>query len=141
MSAASVASKFPDHLWWLVALYSVASLVHFSHNAEYIALYPNMPTWISRETVYVAWLGVAAVGLVSGVLWMLGWRRLAACVLALYGALGLDGLAHYTLALCSEHSFAMNLTIWSEALMGLALAGASFWHACRTRFTAGCADI
>lgn len=118
-----------------MALYSLASLVHFSHNAEYIAFYPNMPGWISRETVYLAWLAVAAVGLLGGALWLLGWRRVAVFVLALYGALGLDGLAHYTLALCSEHTLAMNMTIWFEALTGLALAGASFWHAGRSKFS------
>ena len=137
MSGPTSAKIFPGQLWWLVALYSVASLVHFSHNAEYIALYPNMPAWISRETVYLAWLGVAAVGLVSGGLWMLGWHRVAACFLALYGALGLDGLAHYTLALCSDHTLAMNLTIWFEALTGLALAGASFWQIPRNPASCG----
>ena len=38
-----------------------------------------------------------------------------------YGAFGLDGLAHYTLALCSEHTLATNITIWSEAVSGLLL--------------------
>jgi len=36
--------------------------------------------------------------------------------------LGLYGLGHYGLALCSEHTFSMNLTIWAEALAGAALA-------------------
>lgn len=133
--------RVPGHLWWLVVLYSVASLVHFSHNAEFIALYPNMPAWISRDTVYLAWLGVAAVGVASGIFWMLKWWRLAACVLALYGALGLDGFAHYTLALCSEHTLAMNLTIWLEALTGLTLAAASLWHMGRGRFTERSVDV
>jgi hypothetical protein len=117
-----------DVLATLVALYFVASLLHFSHNAEYIALYPNLPAWLSREKVYLAWLAVSAVGLVSGALWMLGWPVIAGIVLALYGALGLGGLAHYTLALCSDHTLATNLTIGFEALTGLALAGASFWQ-------------
>jgi hypothetical protein len=122
-------AALPASLWWLVALYSVASLVHFWHNAEFIAFYPNMPAWLSRDEVYLAWLAVSAVGLVSGVMWLSGWRRIALCVLGLYGALGLDGLGHYTLALCSDHTLAMNLTIWSEAVTGGALAAVSFWHA------------
>ncbi len=141
MSPPAGAKGLPGHLWWLAALYSLASLVHFSHNAEYIALYPNMPAWLSRETVYLAWLGVAAVGLVSGALWTLGWRRVAGCVLGLYGVLGLGGLAHYTLALCSDHTLAMNLTIWFEAVMGLALAGASFWHVGQGWLTGGRSDV
>jgi hypothetical protein len=35
--------------------------------------------------------------------------------------MGLDGLAHYTLALCSEHSVAANATIGAEAASGVAL--------------------
>lgn len=86
------------HLSWLIALYAVSSLAHFSRNAEYIALYPNMPSWLTRENVYVAWLAVRSVGLASGVAWVLAARRLAAGAVAVYGLLGLDGLAHCTLA-------------------------------------------
>lgn len=46
----------------LIALYTLASLTHFAHNAEYIALYPGLPVWMTRESVYLAWLAVAAVG-------------------------------------------------------------------------------
>jgi hypothetical protein len=49
----------------LIALYTLASLTHFSHNAEFIALYPGLPTWMTRESVYLAWLGVASVGLLA----------------------------------------------------------------------------
>ena len=42
-------------------------------------------------------------------------------MLGIYGAFGLDGLAHYTLALCSEHTLLANITIWSEATSGLLL--------------------
>jgi hypothetical protein len=128
MSAAQTTERAPGHLSVLVALYFLASLLHFSHNAESIALYPNMPAWISRETVYLAWLAVSAVGVLSGALWMLGCRVMAGVVLAIYGALGLAALAHYALALCSDHALVMNLTIWFEAVTGLALAGASAWH-------------
>lgn len=49
----------PTYFWTLFALYTVASLTHFVHNAEFIAFYPNMPAWLTRETVYMAWLGIA----------------------------------------------------------------------------------
>jgi hypothetical protein len=42
-------------------------------------------------------------------------------LIAAYGAMGLDGLAHYTLALCSEHSVAANVTIGAEAASGVVL--------------------
>jgi hypothetical protein len=118
-------ASMPAHLWALLAIYFTASLVHFTHNAEFIALYPNMPSGIERETVYLAWLAVTSVGIAGLVLAKTGARVIGTLGLALYGLLGLDGLLHYTLALCSEHSLAMNLTIWWEVAAGIALAGAS----------------
>jgi hypothetical protein len=112
----------PTHVWVLLALYSLASLVHFAHNAEYIALYPHMPAWLTRDNVYLAWLAVTSVGVLAIASAVAGWRAAATLLLALYGAFGLDGLGHYWLALCSQHTFTMNVTIWAEALTGVALA-------------------
>jgi hypothetical protein len=125
-------ARLPRHLQLLVAAYGVASLVHFAHNAEYVAFYPNLPSWVSREWVYGAWLAVTAVGVGAVALALAGWRIAGGLGLAAYGVLGLTGLGHYTLALCSEHSLAMNLTIWSEALAGLALAACAAWHLANT---------
>src|SRR5262245_35927168 len=99
----------------LVVLYFLASLAHFTHNAEFIAFYPGMPEWLTRETVYLAWIGVASIGLGATLLLRFGSPGCALLLLMLYGAFGLDGLAHYTLALCSEHTLVANITIWSEA--------------------------
>jgi hypothetical protein len=112
----------------LIALYTLASLAHFTHNAEYIAFYPGLPVWMTRESVYLAWLAVAGVGLLAYGAYMFGERRIAACLLLIYGLLGVDGLLHYTLALCSEHTLATNITIWTEVLLGLMLAcAAAVW--------------
>ena len=107
--------------WSLAAFYTVASLVHFAHNAEYIAFYPGMPSWLTREHVYLAWLAVVSVGALGWLLIRFKRPGFGLLVLGDYGALGLDGMAHYTLALYSEHTFAANLTIWAEASAGLAL--------------------
>ena len=112
----------PKHLWAVLVLYSIASLVHFSHNAEYIAFYPNMPAWLTREKVYLAWLAITSVGLTGAIFAAARWRTTSALFFFAYGFLGLDGLAHYTLALCSEHTLATNLSIWFEAVTGVALA-------------------
>lgn len=114
-------SFLPRHIWLLLAVYFIASLAHFTHNAEYIAFYPGMPAWLTREKVYLAWLAVTCVGIAGLVVLRLGLHALGALLLAAYGALGLDGLAHYTLALCSEHTLAANLSIWSEAVAGFVL--------------------
>ncbi|CAM8652349.1 hypothetical protein MCEMIEM13_01129 [Comamonadaceae bacterium] len=109
----------------LFVLYTLASLTHFAHNAEYIAFYPGLPVWMTRESVYLAWLAVAGVGGLSLIARHLGWSRLAAVLLVAYGLLGVDGLLHYTLALCSEHTLVTNLTIWAEVLLGVTLACAA----------------
>jgi hypothetical protein len=101
-------SALPAHIHLYFVVFFVANLAHFVHNAEYIAYYPGMPSWLSPERVYRTKLKVLGLMLV-----------------ATYGALGIDGLAHYTLALCSEHTLATNLTIWFEVLAGLSLLLAS----------------
>ena len=115
----------PRHIWFLLAVYFIASSAHFVHNAAYIAYYPNMPSWITSDRVYVAWSVVTAVGIAGLVASRQRLHAVAAVLIAVYGALGLDGLAHYTLALCSEHTFMTNVTIWSEAISGLCLLLAS----------------
>jgi hypothetical protein len=112
---------FPTSAWVLLGVYFIASLVHFAHNAEFIAFYPNMPVSLTREKVYLAWLAVSSLGVASVLTTWLGWRTVGALLLAAYGALGLDALGHYMLALCSEHTLAANLTIWFEVEAGLAL--------------------
>ncbi len=114
-------SKMTRVLLPLTAAYFAASLAHFSHNARYIAFYPGMPTWLTPGRVWLFWFAVCGVGLLAWVLTRLGLRALGLLVLGVYGALGLDGLLHYRLGLCSEHTLLANLTIWAEATTGLVL--------------------
>jgi hypothetical protein len=115
----------PKHIQLLVLVFFVANLTHFVHNAEYIAYYPGMPTWLTRDHVYLAWVAGASVGLSGLLVYRTKWKVLGLALVAAYGALGIDGLAHYTLALCSEHTLATNVTIWFEVLAGLSLLLAS----------------
>lgn len=121
MTPSNRLAALPRHITVLVVAYFLASLAHFTHNAEYIAYYPGMPGWLTREQVYGVWFGITGLGLTAFVLLRFGARTLALGLLGAYGAFGLDGLAHYTLALCSEHTLLANLTIWSEAVTGLLL--------------------
>jgi hypothetical protein len=118
-------------LWLLVGVYAFASLLHFAHNAEYIAHYPNMPAWLTRGDVYLVWLANTSFGLLALACLRLGWRLPGLLLLAGYGALGLDGLGHYALALCSQHTLAMNATIGFEVMTGVALAGLAMRQATR----------
>ena len=117
---------------WLLALYAGASLLHFTHNAEYLAQYPNLPASWTRADVYLAWCGVTAVGLLGYVLYRRGFPRIGLTLLGIYGGVGLDGLLHYTRAPIAHHSAAMNFTIWAEvataALFLINLASVATWH-------------
>jgi hypothetical protein len=73
---------------WIFAFYAAASLLHFTHNAEYLAQYPNLPASWTRATVYLTWCGLTAVGLMGFVLYRAGNRRIGLTAMAIYGGLG-----------------------------------------------------
>ena len=97
-----------------MAAYFFTSLGHFAHNAEFICEYPNLPKWLTRAKVYAAWGAITAVGVVGLLLIR---RRLVAAgllLVAVYAALGFDGLAHYVVAPMAFHTWGANVTILSE---------------------------
>jgi hypothetical protein len=102
-------------------LYLAASLLHFAHNAEHVRAYPNLPAWISRDSVYLVWLGLTAVGAAGYLLYLRRGSIAGLVLMILYALAGLDGLLHYTRAPISAHTAAMNVTILFEAVMGLVL--------------------
>jgi hypothetical protein len=114
MTVAFISRRASRMMPWSLALYAGTSLVHFAHNAEYLARYPNLPASWTRGEVYVAWCCVAAVGLLGYTLYRGGFTRAGLTLLAIYGGVGFDGLLHYTRASIAHHSVVMNLTIWAE---------------------------
>lgn len=98
----------------LLLVYGVASLIHFVHNAELLADYPNMPASWSRADVYIAWMFLTVIGLGGWILMVRGYQRAGLLLLAVYAALGLDSLGHYVLAPMSDHTATMNSTILLE---------------------------
>ncbi len=117
----SLFANVPVSLRVPLAVYCAASLLHFAHNAEFLADYPNLPSWFTRWIVYGAWLGVTAVGLLGVLLLKLGFRTLGLVVIAGYASLGFAGLDHYWAAPISAHTLAMNATIWLEVAAAAAL--------------------
>lgn len=105
----------------LLLLYTAASLLHFAHNAEYLADYPNLPDSFTRARVYLAWGGLALVGMVGFLVYRTRWRLAGLSVLGLYAALGFDGLLHYTRAPLAAHTGLMNFTILFEVVAAAAL--------------------
>jgi hypothetical protein len=105
--------------WPLVGfllLYLVASLAHFAHNAEYLSDYPNLPPWLTRGGIYLAWICETSLGLLGYVLYRFGWRLTGLALVGVYSAFGFDGLLHYTRAAFEAHTFAMNFTILFEVV-------------------------
>jgi hypothetical protein len=113
----------------LTGLYCLAALIHFTHNAEFLADYPNMPKWITRGGVYFVWAAEALIGLLGILLLWRGFTRTGILFLMLYAALGFDGLLHYSLAPMAAHTLAMNLTIWFEVIAGalVIFCGTKYW--------------
>ena len=100
----------------LLLLYVVASLVHFTHNAEYLSDYPNLPPWLTRGSIYLAWIGETSLGILGYVLYRFGRRLIGLALVGVYAAFGFDGLLHYTRAAFDAHTFGMNFTILFEVV-------------------------
>lgn len=113
--------------------YCLASLIHFAHNAEFLAQYPNMPAWLTRSHVYGAWLLITGIGVIGLAVVRSRFFPVGLVLLAIYAALGFDGLLHYRLAPISAHTVAMNLTIGFE----VAAAACLLWFVLRETFRAG----
>lgn len=110
MNHADTAKALP----WFAIFYAATSLLHFTHNAEFLGAYPNLPSWISRSGVYIAWISITAVGAFGYALLRLGREVVGLIVLSLYACLGFDGLLHYQRAPFEAHTTAMNVTILLE---------------------------
>ena len=104
----------PNATLLLLLAYTAASLLHFSHNAEYLADYPNLPLWLSRAMIYLTWLGLLLIGWAGYTLFRRDRVLPGLSLLVVYTALGFDGLLHYHQAPLAAHSAGMNVTIWLE---------------------------
>jgi hypothetical protein len=101
-------------LFTAFVVFFAASLVHFVHNAEFLADYPGLPATWTRSGVYAAWLAMAAIGLAGWFLVRRGYRLPGLAALAAFAVAGLDSLGHYVVAPASAHTLAMNSTILLE---------------------------
>jgi hypothetical protein len=121
-----------DHvLLTFILVYAAASLGHFVHNAVYLGLYPNLPTWLTPLGVLSSWLVIAATGAVGYWLFRKGLTVVGLAVIALYAALGFGGLDHYVIAPVSAHSLVMNATIVGEVVAASVLLVVVAWVAFR----------
>lgn len=123
--SAAVARALP----WLLLVYCGASLLHFVHNAVFVAAYPNLPAWISSGSVFAAWLAIFFVGVAGYLLYRGRHALLGLILLAIYTAFGFDGLLHYGRAPLAAHTAGMNATIWIEVMAAALAFAAVAWLA------------
>lgn len=100
----------------LLLLYGATSLLHFAHNARYLADYPNLPAWLSRGDVLLSWCGITLLGVAGFVLYRGAHGAFGLVLLCAYAVVGFDGLLHYARAPMGAHTAMMNFTIWAEVL-------------------------
>ena len=101
--------------------YCCASLLHFAHNGIFVDDYPNLPASITVPVIIATWLGITAIGVIGYFVLRSGRELTGLAVIAAYAAFGFDGFVHYTLAAMAAHTFAMNVTIWGEAIAATVL--------------------
>lgn len=116
MNATTPIAHRANPLIGLLLLYAAASLLHFAHNAEYLGDYPNLPPWLTRNGVYLAWCAQAVVGILGYLLHRSGRRLFGLTLIGIYAGFGFDGLLHYTRAPLEAHTAAMNFTIAFEVV-------------------------
>jgi hypothetical protein len=100
----------------LLLLYAALSLLHFTHNAYYLADYPKLPAWLSQADVYLSWCAITGLGIAGFILYRQVHRGAGLVLLCIYALIGFDGLLHYGRAPMAAHTGMMNFTIWAEVL-------------------------
>lgn len=127
MRAARRPKKLPTVLLVLTAAYFLTSLGHFSYNAEFICEYPNLPAWLTRAQVYAVWAAISSVGVVGLLFMRKKYMATGLLLVAIYAALGFDGLGHYALAPIEFHPLMANVTILSEVVTAALLLPVALW--------------
>lgn len=117
----------PKSLLILTAAYFLTSLGHFSHNAEFICEYPNLPVWLTRAQVYGVWAAITSVGVAGLLLMRRKFMATGLLLMAVYAVMGFDGLGHYALAPIELHPLVANVTILSEVVAAALLLPVVLW--------------
>ncbi len=120
-------NQLPKPFLVLVAAYFATSLGHFAHNAQFICEYPNLPAWLTSAKVYAAWLAITSVGLAGFILMHNKFAVAGLLLVAIYAALGFDGLGHYAVAPMELHTLGANITILSEVAAAALLLPATVY--------------
>ena len=106
----------------------VSTAIHYTDNYLDIHDYPQ-PEWITRPTVYVAWLLFTAAGAIGYWLYTSGRVVPSYLFLLIYSYTGTSSLGHYLYGGFSDFSAKMHFFIWLDALAGFAVMAFVVWSA------------
>jgi hypothetical protein len=112
----------------LLVAFFVASLIHFIHNAEFLADYPGLPKTWTRGGVYGAWAAMTAIGVIGWIVARTRFQLLGLALIAVCSLFGFDSIGHYFVAPVAAHSMAMHVTILLEVVCAIVLFGYTAWR-------------
>jgi hypothetical protein len=111
----------------LLVAFFIASLIHFIHNAEFLADYPGLPKTWTRGGVYGAWAAMTAIGVVGWIVALTRFQLLGLALIVVCSLFGFDSIGHYFVAPVAAHSMGMHVTILAEVACAIALFCYTAW--------------
>ncbi len=104
----------------------IVTALHYTDNYVSIADYPQ-PEWIHRETIVLAWSLFTLAGMAGYLLFRQGLHLAAGLYLLIYSYTGTSSLGHYPYGHGGDFTVKMHLLIWTDALVGVLVAGCAVW--------------
>jgi hypothetical protein len=116
----------PTLLLVLLIVGIVTTILHYTDNFLFFDNYP-VPTWITKPSVYVAWLILTSFGIAGYWLYKQRLFWIAYVCLCVYSITGVSSLGHYFYGSLTNFSVKMNTLIWLDAISGTALLSFTLW--------------
>ncbi|MGL4618029.1 hypothetical protein [Chroococcidiopsis sp.] len=104
----------------LLIINAISTILHYTDNFLYYDKYPQ-PTWITPDSIYLAWIVLTIFGVVGYVLYVKGIFWAAYVCLGVYSITGLSSPGHYFYAAQNIFTGKMHLLIWTDAIAGISL--------------------
>ena len=120
---------------WLLVLLAVnigASILHYADNIVFFHTYPE-PHWINPRIIDAFWLVMTPFAVSGYVLYGKGLRTYAYLCFYLYSLMSLLVFGHYQYGSMWEMSLKINLLIFVEAAVAIALIAYTMWLQFRPR--------
>lgn len=104
----------------LLTINAISTLLHYTDNFINYNKYPQ-PTWITPDSIYVAWIGLTIFGIVGYLFYVKDIFWIAYLCLGIYSITGLSSPGHYFYSVQHVFSGKMHLLIWTDAIAGISL--------------------